>query len=114
MKNRAIILMSFYLLGLILILSVYGLELNDNLALWTCLFLTFIYINRITLSFNITKKRNKIEKIIYITEACFVVYVIFLFVYGDRYFTLYRLLAIPSLMLGIYQSFMLEKVKKEK
>jgi len=106
--------MSFYLLGLILILSVYGLELNDNLALWTCLFLTFIYINRITLSFNITKKRNKIEKIIYITEACFVVYVIFLFVYGDRYFTLYRLLAIPSLMLGIYQSFMLEKVKKEK
>lgn len=104
--------MSFYLLGLILILSVYGLELNNNLALWTCLFMTFIYINRISLNF--IKKRSKVEKIIYITEACFVVYVIFLFVYGDRYFTLYRLLAIPSLMLGTYQSFMLEKVKKEK
>lgn len=112
MKNRAIVLMLFYLLGIILILSVYGLELNNNLALWTCLFMTFIYINRISLNF--IKKRSKLEKIIYITEACFVVYVIFLFVYGDCYFTLYRLLAIPSLMLGAYQSFMLEKVKKEK
>src|SRR5690554_8230539 len=111
MKNRAIILMLFYLLGIILILSVYGLELNNNLALWTCLFMTFIYINRISLNF--IKKRSKVEKIIYITEACFVVYVIFLFVYGNTYFIQYKLLIIPSLVLGAYQSFMLEKVQKQ-
>src|SRR5690554_3831691 len=112
MKKNTLLLAIFYILAMTLIILIYWLDLNYDLVLYTCLFMTFIYINRISLNF--IKKRSKVEKIIYITEACFVIYVIFLFVYGDRYFTLYRLLAIPSLMLGIYQSFMLEKVKKEK
>lgn len=111
MKDKAIILMLLYLLGIISILSISYLELFNDLTSYTCLFIIFILINRVSLSFN--KTRSKLEKIIYITEACFVVYLVLLFVCGNTYFIQYKLLIIPSFVLGIYQSFMLKKVQKQ-
>src|SRR5690554_8235925 len=90
MKDKAIVLMLLYLLGIISFLSIAYLELYNDLTSYTCLFVIFILINRVSLSF--IKKRSKLEKIIYITEACFVVYLIFLFVYGNTYFIQYKLL----------------------
>src|SRR5690554_1800918 len=111
MKDKAIVLMLLYLLGIISFLSIAYLKLYNDLTSYTCLFVIFILINKISLNF--IKKRSKLEKIIYITEACFVVYLIFLFAYGNTYFIQYKLLIIPSFVLGAYQSFMLEKVQKQ-
>lgn len=86
------------------------MALYNNLIMWTCLFTIAVLINRISLDFS---KMRETEKIIYLTEACFVIYIIFLLVWGNTYFTLYKLLIIPSVILSIYYVFKFKRVQKQ-
>jgi|GEM_PF-6198165 len=110
MKNKALTLTILYFIGFILIVILSCMALYNNLIMWTCLFTIAVLINRISLDFS---KMRETEKIIYLTEACFVIYIIFLLVWGNTYFTLYKLLIIPSVILSIYYVFKFKRVQKQ-
>lgn len=111
MKNKALTLTVFYLIGLVLLLILSFMDLYNNPLLWTCLFTVAVLINRISLNFS---KIKETKKFIYLTEACFIVYTILLFVWGNTNFTLYKLLIIPSVILSSYYVFKFKRVQKNK
>lgn len=111
MKNKGLLLVVFYWIGIILTSIICYKNLYNDLILWTSLFIITLIINRISLDFS---KIKISERTIFLTEACFCIYLILILVWGNTHFTLYKLLIVPSVILSIYHVFRLKRIKKNK
>ena len=109
MNWKTIALIGLYTIGMLGFALMYLLEKENSSLYHSILFAIVVCINRLSVEFHTHKE--KVMKFIYISELCFAIYMFFIFFYGDQYFTLYKLLIVPSVVLSILQIFLLKRLK---
>lgn len=107
-KPKALLLAVLYLLGAGAIVVMYLYDFADHSAFNIGLFLLVIGINRLAYSFQ--RHKGKVRNFLYFTEACFILFLILILLLGEQYFTQYKLLWVPAIILSIIQVFGLKRM----
>ena len=112
-KLKYIILIVLYLLIASYVSTMYCLNLDNNIVIYSVFFLLLIVLNRLIYMFD-KKNVSKLRKyILYISEALFFLYLLLIFFYGAEYLVRYKILIIPSILLGVFQTIKLKRQKNE-
>ena len=107
--KKARILIILYFIAVLGIISIYLFEQEHTILFHTLLFVIVLFINRLSVDFYIHKEQ--MMNYIYFTELCFLIYLFCVFFYENNYFTMYKLLIVPSIVLSIVQLFKSKQIK---
>lgn len=109
LNNKYRFSLLLYIIGISTYIGIFLFKYDNNILLYTSIFLVFIIINR--LGFYTYANKKLIKNYLYFTEFCFLLYVIFVFIFGPEYFLRYKILVIPCLVLMHVQLFILPEHK---
>lgn len=102
-------LLYFFGTGMYIGKYLYGYE--KSIVLHTSMFFIFVILNR--LAFHFLKIKKGICKYLYVTEVCFLLYLLCVYIYGSDYFIQYQILVIPSLILAHVQLFFTKRIQNK-
>ncbi|SFN65055.1 hypothetical protein SAMN04487989_102236 [Bizionia echini] len=99
-----------YIIGIGIYIGAFLLDYQNNINLYTGMFFIFVIFNR--LAFHSFANKKRLKYYLYLTELCFLVYLLFLYIYDFEYFIRYKILAIPAIILVHVQLFFYQKMKQ--
>ena len=108
-KSKALLMIFMYVIATIGILRITVDNHADSILFHSIVFMIVLIINRLSNGF--LMNHEKMKKYMYVSETCFVLYILFVFISGSENFLLYKLFIIPSILLSIYQSFRMKRIK---
>lgn len=109
-KLNRFIFIIMQLTWIISFLIMYQYNYTNNIFFNSFIFVLIVITNRFTNK--ISQHNNKFMKYIYITEFCFIIYLGLVIYMGHDYFTQYKILIVPALLLNIVQIFRLLLFKR--
>lgn len=94
-------IMIMLITGIATIILLYSFDLVDNIYYYSIYYLHLVILNRALLRIN--TRSAKFKKYVVLTELLFLIYILFMFAFGYKYFLTYRLLNISAFILMIFQ-----------
>ena len=108
-KFKFFLILALCGIGTIWILAMYIGNNDNNIIFYSVLFLLVIIINRVK---NLLCDQSISSIYLYLSEFCFVTYVILNIINTEHFFGVSKLLLIPSMVIAVIQMFKL--IRKEK
>ncbi len=108
-KLISIILFLLYIIGTGIYIGKYLFGYENSIILHTSTF--FIFVILIWLAFHLLKIKNGIRHYLYVTEVCFLFFLICIYIYDADYFVRYQILVIPSIILAHVQLFFTKRIQ---
>lgn len=106
MSKKGSLLVYLYFINTLTLLGIYMFNYTESIFVNSIFFLLVILLNRVLED---NQSNNSIKKLLYVSEICFVIFVIFIMIFKEVYFTQYKLLILPSILLSLLLSFKLKK-----
>ncbi|CEN52459.1 membrane hypothetical protein [Capnocytophaga canis] len=106
-SKKSQLLIYLYFINTAILLGIYLFDYESSIFIHFIQFLLLILLNRVLNNF---QENSKYDSLMYISEVFFIIFIMFIIIFKNEYFSFYKLFLVPSFFTSIVLSMNIKKL----